>query len=104
MSPIYYLNYNTDPVGLGDDHPSLDMTAIGWVDDAAFLTTVRTVEESTNNLKAPISKALLWARTPASQVDSGKFRMVHFTNAKSKPTHDLDIQLPHSPYTVKSES
>ena len=82
MLLICYLHYNADLVEIGSD-PTLGATAIGWVDDVAYLTVGNTVEESTNKLKTMMPKALDWSRTHALQFDANK---LHFTINEPKLT------------------
>lgn len=55
------------------NNPILITTAIGWVDDVAFLTIGDAAEESTDKLKALIPKALGLTRTHAFHFDAGNF-------------------------------
>ena len=87
---ILYIIYNTDLLEITDD--DLNEDAIGYVDDIAVLAQGNDFTETTQRLKALMTKedgGLQWSREHNSRFEVSKSAIVHFSR-KTIPDPESD--------------
>jgi ribonuclease HI len=90
LSMLLYIIYNADLLEISDDESYED--ALGYVDDIALIATGNNFEDSTQRLKAMMTKedgGLQWSREHNSKFEVSKSVIIHFSR-KTAPDPETD--------------